>query len=227
MWLNEGGQSATGSLIDHVIHNNASYPDILRAARNENIDVYTYLNQTLENLVHKQGLTIFDKRHMLPDHHGNRSPRADAGARGMVTGLTLDLSPDEVAVWYGAAIHALAYGTREIIEAMNAEGYAIDQIYMCGGHLKNKCFIQDHATVTGCQVIIPEEPEAVLLGSAILATVAAGTYQSTSEAMQNMCRPDKVVEPDTETKSYHDRKYAIYKELAEFQKEIHAKMVED
>jgi FGGY-family pentulose kinase len=227
MWLNEGGQSATGSLIDHVIRNNASYPDILKAARNENIDVYTYLNQTLENLVHKQGLTIFDKRHMLPDHHGNRSPRADAGARGMVTGLTLDLSPDEAAVWYGAAIHALAYGTREIIEAMNAEGYAIDQIYMCGGHLKNKRFIQDHATVTGCQVIIPEEPEAVLLGSAILATVAAGTYQNTSEAMQNMCRPDKIVKPDTETKSYHDRKYAIYKELAEFQREIHAKMVED
>jgi hypothetical protein len=45
--------------------------------------------------------------------------------------------------------------------------------------------------------------------------------------MQNMCRPDKIVKPDTETKSYHDRKYAIYKELAEFQREIHAKMVED
>jgi FGGY-family pentulose kinase len=145
MWLNEGGQSATGSLIDHVIKNNASYPDILKAARNENIDVYTYLNQTLENLVHKQGLTIFDKRHMLSDHHGNRSPRADAGARGMVTGLTLDLSPDEAAVWYGVAIHALAYGTREIIEAMNAGGYAVGQIYMCGGNLKNKRFIQDQS----------------------------------------------------------------------------------
>jgi FGGY-family pentulose kinase len=227
MWLNEGGQSATGSLIDHVIQNNASYPDILKASQNEDTDVYTYLNQTLEDLVREQGLATFDKRHILPDHHGNRSPRADAGARGMITGLTLDFSPDEVAIWYGATIHALAYGTREIIEAMNAEGYAIDQIYMCGGHLKNKRFIQDHATITGCQVIIPEEPEAVLLGSAILATVAAGTYQNIFEAMQNMCRPGKVVEPDTGTKSYHDRKYAIYRELAEFQKEIHAKMAED
>jgi D-ribulokinase len=224
MWLNEGGQSATGSLIDYVIQNNASYDNIIKAAQSHDTDVYAYLNQTLDNLIREQGLALFDKRHVLPDHHGNRSPRADAEARGMVTGLTLDISSDEVAVWYGATIHALAYGTREIIEAMNAEGYAIDQIYMCGGHLKNKRFIQDHATITGCQVIIPEEPEAVLLGSAILATVAAGTYQNIFQAMQNMCRSDKIIEPEDSTKSYHDVRYGFYKEMADFQKKIHMKM---
>jgi FGGY-family pentulose kinase len=225
MWLNEGGQSATGSLIDYVIQNNASFGDITKAAQNLNTDVYTYLNQTLERLISKQGLALFDTRHILPDHHGNRSPRADPGARGMLTGLTLDISPDEVAIWYGATIHALAYGTREIIEAMNAKGYAIDQIYMCGGHLKNQRFIQDHATITGCQVIIPEETEAVLLGSAILGTVAAGAYQNIFEAVQNMCHPDQVIEPDPDTKPYHDVKYGFYKEMADFQKKIHTKMV--
>jgi FGGY-family pentulose kinase len=224
MWLNEGGQSATGSLIDHVIQNNASYDDITKAAQDLNTDVYSYLNQALDKLIGKHGLALFDTRHILPDHHGNRSPRADADARGMATGLTLDMSPDEVAIWYGATIHALAYGTRDIIEAMNAEGYAIDQIYMCGGHLKNQRFIQDHATITGCQIIIPEETEAVLLGSAILATVAAGTYQNIFEAMQNMCRPDQVIESDPDAKSYHDIKYGIYKEMADFQKNIHTKM---
>jgi FGGY-family pentulose kinase len=226
MWLNEGGQSATGALIDCIIQNSASYKDIVKATRNHNTDVYTYLNQSLDKLIGKHGMALFDKRHILPDHHGNRSPRADAGAKGMATGLTLDMSMDEVAVWYGATIHALAYGTRDIIETLNAQGYAIDQIYLCGGHLKNKRFVQDHATITGCQVIIPEEAEAVLLGSAILATVAAGTYRDIFEAMQHMCRSDKIIEPDPHTKYYHDMKYGIFKEMAEFQKRIHLKMAQ-
>ena len=226
MWLNEGGQSATGSLIDYVIQNNASYDDIVRTAQSHNTDVYSYLNQTLDNLIRDQGLALFDNRHVLADHHGNRSPRADAEARGMVTGLTLNMSPDEVAIWYGAAIHSLAYGTREIIEALNAKGYTIDQIYMCGGHLKNSRFIQDHATITGCQVIIPEETEAVLLGSAILATVAAGVYPNIIEAMQSMCRPDKVIKPDGSIKSYHDIRYGFFKEMADFQKRIHINMAQ-
>jgi len=225
MWLNEGGQSATGSLIDHVIRNNASYPDIFKAARDRNVDVYSYLNQTLEEVIRAHGLAVFDQRHVLPDHHGNRLPRADAGAKGMLTGLTLEFSPEEVSIWYGATIHALAYGTREIIEAMNAAGYAVDQIYMCGGHLKNQRFIQDHATITNCRVVIPEEKEAVLLGGALLAAVAAGAYQDIYEAMRHMCRSDKIIEPDPQTRSYHDRKYTIFKEMAEFQKRIHTKII--
>ena len=224
MWLNEGGQSATGSLIDHVIENNASYHNLVKAAQANKNDIYTYLNHTLDKLIRDKGMKIFDTRHVLPDYHGNRSPRADASARGMMSGLTLHVSPEEVAIWYGATIQAIAYGTRHILEEMNSQGYSIEKIYLCGGHLKNDRFIQDHADITGCQVMIPEETEAVLLGSAILAAVASGTYDNVFEAMKAMCRTDRAVDPDPSTGSYHDVKYEIYKEMAGFQKQIHSKM---
>jgi FGGY-family pentulose kinase len=224
MWLNEGGQSATGALIDFVIENNAAYPDLLKRAQAKGLDVYGFLNHTLEKLMIEHGPGLLDDRHVLPDHHGNRSPRADAAARGMVSGLNLNMTPEEVAIWYGATIQSIAYGTRHIIEEMNKTGYAINQIYITGGHLKNERFIRDHADSTGCRVIIPREPEAVLLGGAILGAVAAGAFGDIFDAMRSMCRSARVIDPDPGTRAYHQARYEIFNEMAQFQTEIRAKM---
>jgi FGGY-family pentulose kinase len=123
LWLNEGGQSATGSLIDYMIRNNASFPLTSKAAKTQGQDVYTFLNHMVKKLRSKHGIGIFSHLHMLPDHHGNRSPRANPAARGIVSGLTLNTTIEETALWYGASLQAIAYGTRHIIEAMNAKGY--------------------------------------------------------------------------------------------------------
>ncbi len=89
MWLNEGGQSATGSLIDFVIRSNVSIRNISRKARASGADLYTFLNRQVELLKKKEGLKIVSDLHILPYYHGNRSPRADPQAKGMVSGLTL------------------------------------------------------------------------------------------------------------------------------------------
>ena len=224
MWLNEGGQSATGSLIDLVIQNNSAYHGLNKAAAAERIDIYSYLNRMIEEKKRKDGLDLFKYRHVLPYYHGNRSPRADPHAKGMISGLSLSSDLEEVALWYGATLQAIAYGTRHILEAMNAKGYSIKQIYLCGGHLKNKVFIQEHADITGCEVLIPEEPEAVLLGSAILGAVAAGEFPDIPSAMSTMCRTAHIIRPDPKTTEFHGARYEIFKEMYDFQKRIHAKM---
>ncbi len=224
MWLNEGGQSATGSLIDLMISNNSSYGDLVKAAQSENTDIYNYLNRIVEKERKQNGLEIFNDRHVLPYFHGNRSPRANSSARGMLSGCTLSHDIREVALWYGATVQAIAHGTRHIIETMNEQGYSINQIYLSGGHLKNALFIKEHADITGCRVIIPEEPEAVLLGAAILGAVAAGEHASLSDGMRTMCRSGAVVKPDRSTESYHEVKYEIFKEMYEFQQNITTKM---
>ena len=224
MWLNEGGQSATGSLIDLVIRNNSSYLGIAKAARGEGVDIYTFLNGRVEERKKEGGLGIVRDIHVLPYHHGNRSPRADPSARGMVTGLTLSDTPDDVALWSYATLQAIAYGTRHIIEAMNEQGYDIRQVYFTGGHVRNELLVQEHADITGCEVIIPKEPEAVLLGAAVLGAVGAGEFSGVPEGMGSMCRVGRVVHPNRSTLSFHKAKYEIFKDMYDFQKEIHGKM---
>ena len=217
MWLNEGGQSATGSLIDYVIRNNSSYPEIEALTKEANIDIYQFLNREVE----KQSLPEWTRNlHILPYHHGNRSPRADAHARGVVSGLTLNQSIHEAGRLYYATVQAIAYGTRHIIEAMNEKGYEISEIYMCGGHTKNKVFLQEHADITGCRILLSGEREAVLLGTAILAAVAAGKYRTVVEAMKSMSKPGEVIAPNTRHRRYHEGKYRIFKMMYEHFKKI-------
>jgi len=224
MWLNEGGQSATGSLIDLVIRNNSSHGAIVKAAQKSKVDIYTFLNQRVERLKRKKGFDLVRNLHVLPYYHGNRSPRADPYAKGMVSGLTLSDTPDDVAMLYYATIQAIAYGTRHIIEVMNEKGYGIRKIHLSGGHLKNRVFIQEHADITGCEILLPREPEAVLLGAAILAAVAAGEYSDIPQAMETMSRTAKVIKPNTSTFSFHEAKYELFKEMYDFQRAMRQTM---
>jgi FGGY-family pentulose kinase len=219
LWLNEGGQSATGSLIDYVIRNNSSAHDIEALAKKAGMDIYHFLNEEIR----KTGDPELTKDiHILPYHHGNRSPRADPHARGVVIGLTLNQSVAEVVKHYYATIQAIAYGTRHIIQAMNEKGYDIKEIYMGGGHTKNQIFVQEHADITGCDIYLPQEKEAVLLGTAILAAVAARKYPSVVEAMINMSKVGERFRPNFNHQRQHNTRYKIFKLLYEQYNEIRA-----
>ncbi len=215
LWLNEGGQSATGSLIDHVAGTHAAFPTANSQARGEQT-VYQVLNAHLEGLARDLPFpaALTKNLHVGPDFLGNRSPRADPTLRGMVSGLSLSATGDDLATLYLATVQAIAYGTRHIIEAMNAAGYRIDTIFACGGGTKNPVLLREHADATGCRIVLPEEPEAVLLGSAILATVAAGHYGTLPDAMRSMSRRGGVIDPaGGEVRRYHDAKYAVFQRM--------------
>lgn len=217
LWLTEGGQSATGSLIDHVIFSHARANELSTRAGDAGRTVYELLNEILDELSgngdHPARLTR--DLHVLPYFHGNRSPRADASLRGMVSGLRLSDSVEEMALLYLATIQAVAHGTRHIIGAMNGSGYRIDTIFACGGGTKNAVFLREHADITGCRIVLPLEPEAVLLGSAILGAVAGGAFGSVLEAMAAMNRAGQTIEPDPGMKSYHDAKHEVFQRMYE------------
>jgi FGGY-family pentulose kinase len=216
LWLNEGGQSATGSLIDHVVMTHAAYPAMLEAAHAAGQSIYQRLNTVLEALAASVAFpaALTDGLHVMPDFHGNRSPRADSSLRGMVSGLRLAAGEEDLALLYLATVQAVAYGTRHIVEALNAEGYAIDTILACGGGTKNPVFLREHADATGCTLILPQEPEAVLLGAAVLGAVAGGLHADVQQAMAAMSRAGSVITPaDGAAQRYHDAKYAVFQRM--------------
>lgn len=221
MWLTEGGQSATGALIDHIINTGSHFHTLKREMKRKNQSVYEVLNNIVGFIQkqEKKGSEITANIHVLDYFHGNRSPRADAEAKGMISGFTLDNSVEALARLYYATIQSIAYGTRHIIEEMNKKGYRISHIHACGGGTKNPLWLQEHADITGCDIVLPKEPEAVLLGTAMLAAVASGKFKTIQEAMSQMSSPGKVIKANTKTREYHEKKYQVYQLMYKHQVE--------
>lgn len=220
LWLNEGGQSATGALVDHVITTHAAYPALAEEAAQAGTTIYQRLNELLDELAAPLPFPalLTEQLHVMPDFHGNRSPRADASLRGMVSGLRLSATTEDLALLYLATVQAIAYGTRHVIETLNGQGYAIDTVLACGGGTKNPVFLREHADATGCRIVLPAEPEAILLGASMLGAVAGGVHPDLPAAMAAMSRAGRVVEPTSEAaRRYHDAKYAVFLRMHEDQ----------
>ena len=216
LWLNEGGQSATGALIDHVIFSHARSAELRAEAKAQDCTLYELLNDRLDALATSVEFpaALTNTLHVLPYFHGNRSPLADPTLRGMISGLTLGDTIDDLALLYLATIQAVAHGTRHIIDTLNEHGYAIDTIFACGGGTKNPVFLREHADIAGCRIVLAQEPEAVLLGAAILGAVAGGAYGSLLEAMSAMSRAGQTIAPSGGgIAQYHNAKHAVFRRM--------------
>ncbi|XP_046965108.1 FGGY carbohydrate kinase domain-containing protein [Vanessa cardui] len=213
MWLNEGGQSASGMLLDFVI---ASHPAGAKLLNNcSSGDARNHLRKLLTQMANNQGLedvSLLTKDfHVWPDYHGNRSPLSDPEMKGMVIGLTINNSEENLALLYLATIQALSYGTRHIIDALYQAGYApFKSLPVCGGITKDPLFVQIQADAVGLPVLKPHEKESVLVGAAILGACASSYFNNVQAAIQSMGGTADVVKPNLKIKSYHDKKYQVF-----------------
>ncbi|CAN6230546.1 unnamed protein product [Urochloa humidicola] len=222
-WLTEGGQSATGALLEYIVENHVAAPLLSNRASSQSISIYELLNKMLISISHEQDSPFLSALtqdiHVLPDFHGNRSPMADPKSKGVIYGLTLDTSEKHLALLYLATIQGIAYGSRHIVEHCNAHGHKIDTLLACGGLAKNSVYIQEHADIIGCPITLPRENEPVLLGAAVLGAVAGKKFPGVRDAMKALNAAGKVVNPssDPRVKKYHDAKYQIFMSLYEQQ----------
>ena len=216
-WLNEGGQSAAGALIDWTLRRSAGHAALVEAATARGCDVYTLLAERVAALEAREDEPT-RHLHVLPDHHGNRSPRADPQARGTIVGLTLEDEAEALPRLYLATLQALAYGTRHIVEAMNAAGHRIERIVMCGGGTKNPLLLREQVDALGMPIHLVADEDAVTLGAGLLAAVASGAFADVASAACAMVRPGGVIEPNPARRAFHDAKYGVFLTLYDQQK---------
>ncbi|WP_137133423.1 FGGY-family carbohydrate kinase [Rhizobium sp. FKY42] len=214
-WLVEGSQSATGALLDHIVRMHASggEPD---AARHQAIIDRIFVLREQEGERFGEGL------HVLPDFHGNRSPLANPRAKGVISGLTRDTSFDGLCRLYWRTCVALVLGLRHILEVMEEIGYRFDMLHAGGGHVHNPLLVELYADVTGRSVRIPKVPDAVLLGSAMAASVAAGFSASMAEAGRAMDQGGTVRECDPQRKGFYDRDFKRFMAMHRHRSELEA-----
>ena len=72
-------------------------------------------------------------RHWQPNVLGNRSPLADPTLTGGTAGVSMRDDVDDLARWYLAALQALAYATRHIVDALRDAGRTVELLIACGG----------------------------------------------------------------------------------------------
>ncbi len=214
-WLNEGGQSATGALLDHIIrlHGAGGPPDAAR---------HRAIVERVQALRADEGNRLADRLHVLPDFHGNRSPLADPHALGVISGLTLDSDFDSLARLYWRTSVSIALQIRHILETLNTRGYAIDTLHVTGGHTKNPLLMELYADATGCTVVEPSAPDATLLGMAMVAATAAGVYPTLNAACAAMEQGGHARQPNPDAWPQFDRDYRIHLEMLKHREAIEA-----
>ncbi|KAF8164857.1 hypothetical protein B0H34DRAFT_214475 [Crassisporium funariophilum] len=234
-WMNEGGQSSTGQLIEFILTTHPAYPELVKMGKDQQRNIHTILEETLEKLRVEKGvesLTELTKDlHMYPDFHGNRSPIADPRMRGSIVGLKLDSTITSLALSYTATLQAIALQTRHIIDSMNAKGHHISSIYMSGGQAKNRGLMQLFADTCSMSVVLPKDSGgAVVLGAAMLGRYAEeaqssdGGREGQAERLWNimveMTPPGTLVAPaaSPREKKLLEAKYKIFLESIDIQK---------
>ncbi len=186
LYVVEGGQVSTGSIIKWFRDNFCG--GLVEEAQRRGIGLYDLLNERAENIsVGSDGLIVVDH------WQGNRSPYTDSEARGMIWGLTLKHDTSHV---YRAMIEGICYGTELIFQTLRKYGFQPQQIVVSGGPLKSKLWMQIHADVSNLPITYTRVPDAAVLGSAILASVAAGVYANIQEAARHMVHASYRIEPD-------------------------------
>ncbi len=112
--------------------------------------------------------------YLVPAFVGLGAPHWDARARGALLGLTRDTGREEVA---RAALEAVAYQTRELLDAMAADGASPPSaLRVDGGLVRNEWAMQFLSDMLGLAVERPAVIETTALGAAMLAGLGSGLF---------------------------------------------------
>jgi glycerol kinase len=126
--------------------------------------------------------------YFVPAFSGLFAPHWRPDARGAIVGLTRYVTKAHIA---RAALEAVAFQTREVLEATNADtGVPLTAVRVDGGMIVNELLMQFQADVLGVPVIRPVVAETTALGAAYAAGLAVGFWHGTEE-LRGLWREEK------------------------------------
>jgi L-ribulokinase len=190
----EAGQSAVGDLFNWCVERlgNASHEELTEEA--------------LKLKPGESGLLALDW------NNGNRTVLVDPQLTGLILGQTLHTTVGEI---YRTLIEATAFGSRKIIERIEEFGVPVKEVVVCGGiGEKSPLAMQIYSDIFGRPIRISRSAQTCALGSAVMASVAAGAHGSVLEAANAMTGyKDISYTPNSEAVLVYNRLYALYSDL--------------
>lgn len=150
--------------------------------------------------------------------NGNRSVLMDSDLSGILVGLTLNTKPEDI---YRAMIEATAFGTKIIIETYERSGIKIEELYACGGLVRNSLILQIYSDITERTIKVAASSQTTALGAAILGAVTAGPenggFSSYENAIAKMTMPPQAIyQPNLENQKIYKKLFENYVRMHDY-----------
>jgi xylulokinase len=130
---------------------------------------------------------------ITPNLIGTCNPDFNPHARGIISGLGPNTTRSQI---YKGILEGLACELSQMNDILANSVGGFGDIYVTGGGSRSALGLQLRAALSGRKLHVMQCPEAVCLGGAILAGVAAGEYSSLREAVELVVREISAVSPD-------------------------------
>jgi FGGY-family pentulose kinase len=193
-WTIEAGQASTGGTVRWLLD--------LVGGRWETGERYARADEAAAAAgPGADGLTLLDY------WQGSRTPVRDPAARGTLWGLTSSHGAGHL---LRAVYEGTAYGNKRILDTLAHVGVPTQRIVACGGGVRSRLWLQILADVAGIPIELTTVDDAVALGSAICAAVAAGAFPDLQTAAATMVRRAERIEPNPALRDVYDEGYALY-----------------
>jgi glycerol kinase len=152
--------------------------------------------------------------YIVPAFSGLFAPYWRSDARGALVGLTRYVNKRHLA---RAVLEAVAYQTRDVVEAMNADARTeLKELKVDGGMVGNELLMQFQADQVGVPVVRPEVTETTALGAAYAAGIAVGFWSGEQDVIDNWSqgrRWEPQMEDEERERLYRNWKKAVERTL--------------
>ncbi len=161
-----------------------------------------------------------DDLYVVPAFAGLGAPHWDMEAKGAIYGLTLDSGKNEI---IKATVEALAYQTRDVLEAMVEDsGKQMAALKVDGGASANSYLMQFQSDILNVDVERPKMLEVTALGAAFLAGIKAGIWNK--KDISKIRAVDTVFKPEI-TAHERSRKYIGWQQAVARTKTVNKDML--
>lgn len=153
---------------------------------------------------------------------GERTPYADAFIRGSFIGMDTTHTLDHFA---RAVLEGITYSLRDSLELMRTVGNKeVNKIVSIGGGAKNEDWLQMQADIFNATVIKLTSEQGPALGSAIIAAMGCGWFDSFEACKDAFIGYEKEFHPIPENVAVYEEAYQIYTQVYGQTKELNQQL---
>ena len=197
------GMSTSGTLTRWFRDNFAK--DVLEEQEKTGKNAYAIMSEWTKDVpAGSKGLVV------LPYFSGERTPINDTQAKGMIFGLNLLHTREDV---YQACLEGVGYGIGQHFDIFDARNFGTKKVMAVGGGVKNEKWLQIVTDISGKEQHVAKISLGAAYGDALLAALGVGFYKDV-DALTRGIALDKTIKPDlanTEIyQPYKDRYTRLY-----------------